>query len=149
MKEKSTDELNKQLENTKPQDIKKYYKENIDSLNSKKSFYYYVKDVLAKKNIILKDVYIASGLGDSYGGQLIRMEKVTKNRDVIIKICLAGHFLLDEINTALKLYGMIPLYAKDQRDACIIVAVNNRIYDIDEIDEILKEHNFESLSKDE
>ncbi len=77
------------------------------------------------------------------------MEKVTKNREVIIKISLAGHILLDEINTALKLYGMIPLYAKDQRDACIIVAVNNRIYEIDEIDEILKEHNFESLSKDE
>ena len=51
MKEKSTFELNKQLENTKPQEINKYYKDNVDSLNSKKSFYYYVKDVLAKKKI--------------------------------------------------------------------------------------------------
>ena len=77
------------------------------------------------------------------------MEKTTKNRDVILKICLAGHFLLDEINTALKLYGMIPLYAKDKRDACIIVAVNNRIYDIDDVDEMLKKQSLDTLSKEE
>ena len=32
---------------------------------------------------------------------------------------------LDEINRALKLYGMQPLYAKDKRDACMIVAINS------------------------
>ena len=50
------------------------------------------------------------------------MEKHTKNRDLILRFCIVAHFQLNEINTALKLYEMKPLYAKDKRDACIIVA---------------------------
>ena len=75
--------------------------------------------------------------------------KNTKNRDLIIRFCIAGRFTLYEINTALKLYGMAPLYAKDKRDACIIVAVNNKKYKMYEIDDILEEYGFLKLSKDE
>ena len=75
------------------------------------------------------------------------MEKHTKNRDLIIKFCIAGRFGLNEINTALKLYGMHPLYAKDKRDACIIVAVNNKKYDLFEIDDILEKQGLNKLSK--
>ena len=42
---------------------------------------------------------------------------------------------------------MRPLYAKDRRDACLIVAVNNRKYDLCEIDEILETQGFIRLSK--
>ena len=77
------------------------------------------------------------------------MEKHTKNRDLIIRFCLAGHFLLDEVNRALKLYGMSPLYAKDKRDACLIVAINNRIYELFEIDDLLLKHGLIRLSKEE
>ena len=76
------------------------------------------------------------------------MEKHTKNRDLIIRFCVAAHFQLNEINTALKLYDMKPLYAKNKRDACIIVAINNRKYDLCNIDEILEKQNLTKLSKD-
>ncbi len=68
------------------------------------------------------------------------MERHTKNWDVIIRLCIAGHFSLLEVNRALKLYGLSELYAKEPRDACIIVALNNRIYDLGQIDDILTEH---------
>ena len=77
------------------------------------------------------------------------MEKHTKNRDLIIRFCIAGHFLLDETNRALKLYGMAPLYARDKRDACLIVAINNRKYDLYELDSLLKEHGLPKLSTEE
>lgn len=157
MKEKATNELDEILKSMKPDDLNKYYKENNDYIaNAKKSFSYYMKDVLARKNITLvnhkmclKDIYSIAGVSESYGEKIMNMEKHTKNRDLIIRFCIAGRFSLNEINRALKLYGMSPLYAKDKRDACIIVAVNNRKYDLFEIDDILEKQNLLKLSKDE
>ena len=40
----------------------------------------------------------------SYGSKIVTMEKHTKDRDLIIRLCLAGHFNWDETNRALKLY---------------------------------------------
>ncbi|MCF2655993.1 hypothetical protein [Lacrimispora saccharolytica] len=150
MQEKPTNELEEMLGNMKPGDLSGFYKENSKYLaDDKKAFYYYFKDVIEAKNIFLKDVYSFAGVTESWGGKIISMEKHTKNRDLILRLCIAGHFSLEEINRALKLYGMNPLYAKDKRDASIIVAINNRIYDLFQIDEILIGQGFSKLSADE
>lgn len=116
--------------------------------DNKKTFYYYMKDVLDEKNIKLKDVYSFAGVTETYGSKILSTEKHTKDRDLIIRLCIAGHFNWDETNRALKLYGMNELYAKNQRDAVIIVALNNRIYNLYEIDEILIEHGLKKLTKE-
>ena len=149
MQNKPTDELDSLLENMKPEDIDTYLKENDKYMaDDKKAFYYYFKNVLDGKNIKLKDVYSFAGLSESYGSKLITMEKNTKSRDVIIRLCIAGHFNLKEINRALKLYGMSELYAKDSRDAVIIVAINNRIYNMSDIDEMLVQRGLQKITKD-
>ena len=150
MQQKPTDELNDLLENMKPEQLDGYIKDNEKYLaNNWNEFYFFFKDALCDKRIKLKDVYSFAGVSESYGGQVVRMEKPTRNRDLIIRLCLAGHFSLLEMNRALKLYGMPELYAKDPRDACIIVAVKNRIYDLYKMDEILKEHGLKELSVSE
>lgn len=150
MQEKVTDELDKILESVRPEQINIYYKNNRQYMaEGKKAFYYYMKDVLESKNILLKDVYSFAGVTESYGSKILTMEKHTKNRDLIIRFCIAGHFLLGETNRALKLYGMSPLYAKDKRDACLIVAINNRNYDLFGIDNLLEEHGLLQLSAEE
>ncbi len=150
MEQKPTDELNTLLENMKPGEITGYLKDNSRYMaDEKKAFYYYMKDVLAEKRIKLKDVYSFAGFSESYGSKLVTMEKHTKCRDKIIRLCLAGHFSLLETNRALKLYGMTELYAKDRRDACLIVAINNRIFDLGRIDDLLIEQGFEKLVADE
>lgn len=55
--------------------------------------------------------------------------------------------MLDEVNRALKLYGMNPLYAKDKRDACFIVAINNRKYELFEIDDMLERQGLKKYQK--
>ena len=75
------------------------------------------------------------------------MEKHTRDRDLIIRFCIAGHFNWDETNRALKLYGFTELYAKNSRDAVLIVAINNRIYTLYDIDELLLEHGLECLTR--
>ena len=114
--------------------------------NSEKAFYYFFKDTLDKKRISLKELYISAGVSESYGGKIVRMERHTKNRDLIIRLCLAGHFNLIETNRALELYKMSPLYPRITRDACIIIEINNRIYDISKVDEFLTEQKEEPLS---
>ncbi len=147
MQKKSTNELNNLLENMKPDQLDSYLKDNSKYMaDEKKAFYYYMKDVLDEKNIKLKDVYSFAGVTESYGSKIVTMEKHTKDRDLIIRLCLAGHFNWDETNRALKLYGLSELYAKDPRDACIIVAVNNRIFDMYEIDEMLIKQGLKKLT---
>ena len=149
MENKPTDELNKQLETMKPDQLDIYLRDNRKYMaDGDKGFYFYMKDVLDDKNIRMKDVYSFAGVSESYGSKIIRMETGTKNRDLILKLCIAGHFSLDETNRALKLYGMTELYAKDPRDACLIVAINNRKYSIGDIDELLIEHGQSKLSSE-
>ncbi len=150
MLEKKTEELNAILENTSPKELGAYLKDNRDYLaTSDRPFYNYFSEVVDAKGIKLKDVYSFAGTSESYGGQIVRMEKRTANRDLIIRFCVAGHFTVTETNRALKLYGMSELYSKDPRDACITVAVHNRKYDLGEIDDILEAQGFEKLSAEE
>ena len=149
MGDKTTYELNKILENAKPKDIHSYLEDNKDDMkNSERDFYYFFTDTLVKKRILLKEIYISAGVTEKYGGQIVKIEKKTKNRDLIIKLCLAGHFNLDETNRALELYKMSPLYPRITRDICIIIAINNRIYDISKVDDFLTEQREEPLSKE-
>ena len=157
MQEKRTDELDELLETMKPEQLGDYYKDNKKYMaDDKKTFSYYMKDVLANKNLMctnrkicLKDIYSIASVSESYGEKILNMEKHTKNRDLILRFCIAGHFLLDEVNRALKLYGMNPLYAKDKRDACFIVAINNRKYELFEIDDMLERQGLKKISKEE
>ena len=150
MQEKPTDELNSILEGTRPERLSDFLKDNSRYMaDDRKGFYYYFKDVLFEKNIKLKDVYSFAGVSESYGSKILTMEKHTKNRDLIIRLCIAGHFSWDETNRALKLYGMSELYAKDPRDACLIVAINNRKFDLAEVDDLLVQQGMKKLTEDE
>ena len=149
MLKKPTDELDAILENTRPGSVDRYLKDNRKYMaDSKKAFSYYYKDVLAEKNIRMTDVYTFAGVSESYGSQILSMRKHTKNRDLIILFCLAGHFSWDETSRALKLYGMSELYAKNPRDACLIVAINNRVFNLFEIDDMLEENGLAKISRE-
>ncbi len=148
MDEFPTEVLLKRLDGIKLEDISKFLDENRAELKDDcKAFYYHMKNTIEKKGLFLKDVYMSAGVSESYGGKIITMEKHTKNRDLIIRLCLAGHFNLMETNRALKLYGMSELYPKISRDACIIVAINNHKYDRFSVDESLKNVGLRPLSE--
>ena len=106
MQNKPTDELNEILKKTHPDDLDAYLRENSRYMaDERKGFYYYMKDVLEQKGIKLKDVYSFAGLSESYGSKIVTMEKHSKDRDLILRLCIAGHFNWDETSRALKLYG--------------------------------------------
>lgn len=146
---KSTLELDKILKETEPDEIKDFFKANKSFMvGGKEEFCYYMHDMYKDKNIKLKDVYLIVGVTESYGSKLLRLEKHTINRDLILRFCIAGKFNVDETNRALKLYGMNQLYSRDKRDAAIIVKLNHPYRDIYEIDDYLEENGFDKLSSD-
>ena len=92
-----------------------------------------------EKQLLQQNVFLAADISENYGYKLISEEKHTTNRDVIIRICLAAHLNLYEIQEALILYGMAPLYYRLPRDLVILVGIYNRIYDVHELNELLRE----------
>ena len=147
--QKPTEELEEILKQMRPSQLDGYFKNNAQRFTGFQTFYNYFTEVLDKKGFKLNEVYGLAGLTESYGGKIVRMERHTVERDKILRLCVAGHFTLEETNRSLKLYGMNELYAKDRRDSVLIVALNNRIYNFRKIDEMLIQHGFPKLSKQE
>lgn len=107
---------------------------------SPRPFTDFMRQKFREKKIPQKEIFIRADLDDRYGYKLISGEKQTQQRDTILRICLAAEFTLGETQEALVLYGMAPLYEKIRRDTAFIVAFSNRIYDIHDVDAILREN---------
>ena len=101
----------------------------------------YMRAKFREKDVLQQEVFLAADLSERYGYKLIAEEKHTTQRDVILRLCLAAQFRLDETQEALILYGMAPLLGRIPRDAAFIVAFQNRIYDIHDVDAILREND--------
>ena len=150
MQEKKTADLDALLETMRPDQAAEFFEANREDMADEgKGIYYYMKNAFDAKSLKLKDIYSFAGVSESWGEKILRMEKHTKNRDLIIRFCIAGHFSLKETNRALKLYGMTPLYSRNKRDVCIILAINNRIFDLSQVDDLLIGQGFVQLSIDD
>ena len=141
-----TEDLENILKQAKPHDLGAYLKENANEMiKGEQPFYNFIRDIIEKNKITQRDMFLTVGVTDSYGYKILSMEKKTKNRDLILRFCLAAHMELVEVNRALKLYGMPPLYAKTPRDSALIIIFNTHMYDIADADEFLKQYGFEPL----
>ena len=144
--DKTTESLNKVLKQTKPEKISEYLEKNASSMvEGSKPFYDYMTRILKKKGLKQQEVFINADISDRYGYKLIQEEKHTRQRDTIIRLCLAGKFTLLEAQRALKIYGMPSLYAKIPRDAVLIIAFNTGIYEISSVNSLLSENGLETL----
>ncbi len=146
MQEKDTNELEKVLGKTHLSDYDSYVQNNKDSmLSDSNSFSSYVKGKLSEKGITQQTVFLKADVPERYGYKLLSGEKHTKQRDVILRICYAADFTLQETQRALKKYGMAELYAKDERDALVMIAFNEKPGSIIEVNTMLKEHGLAPL----
>ncbi len=134
--------LMEQLLQTKPEDFTNFLSMYESSMvRSKRPFTDFMRKTIQKKGMTQQNVFLAADMSERYGYKLISGQKHTVERDTIIRLCLAAEFLLEEVQEALILYGIAPLYEMFPRDAAFIVAFNNRIYDIHDVDAILRENN--------
>ena len=133
---KTTRELEDVLLNTHSEYVDQVIeseKSNIFDLQ----FSNYFKDLLLQKKITQQKLFIDSDISEKYGYKILSGEKHTKQRDTLLRLCYAGHFNVDETNRALTLYGMAPFYVRLKRDALLMVAFNDRVGDILDLNEYL------------
>lgn len=119
-----------------------------DLITSQRPFADYMRMKFKEKGILQQNVFLAADLSENYGYKLIAEEKHTRQRDTILRLCLAARFGAEEVNEALICYGMAPLYARFPRDAALIVAVQNEIYDLCEVNRLLQDCGKPPLVKD-
>ena len=145
-KGQKTGDLEKQLRRPDAE-LAEYLVENRDALaDSERPFTVYMREMIRAKGLQQQDVFLQAGVPERYGYKLISGEKHTLRRDVILRLTIAAGFDLDETQRALKLYGLAPLYARDARDAAIIIAVNKAFRSVERTDEHLERYGFERLA---
>lgn len=146
MAKKSTQELEQILGKTHPSDTEAFLKNEAESLLSRdRPFADYMRETIREKKILQQDIFLAADIPERYGYKLISEEKRTRQRDVILRICYAAHFTLEETQQALRIYGMPELYAKNSRDAVLMIAFHERPGDIIEVNALLKQNAMEPL----
>ena len=140
MNEKNTRELENILGSTHIKDFEKYCKQNKDSMvQDEKDFTIYFKDLFKEKGLSQQVIFLKADIPERYGYKLLSGEKRTRQRDVILRICYAAEFTLEETQRALKKYGMPELYAKIPRDAFLMIMFNQRPGSVLDVNALLKE----------
>ena len=138
MYKKTTKELEDILEHTHPNDIENFVKANEDELlDGDRNFMKYMNEKLREKGLQKQDVLLRADISQGYGYKLLTEEKVTKQRDIILRICYAANFTLKETQQALKIYQMDILYARNPRDALLMTFFNEHPGSIIDINEML------------
>ena len=138
----SNTNLMEQLLRTGPEEFRTFlHQHEKDLIRSERPFTDYMRAKFREKGIRQQNVFLAADLPERYGYKLISGEKRTEQRDVILRLCLAAEFRLEETQEALMLYGMSPLHARIPRDMAFIVAFNCRVFDIHDVDFILREND--------
>ncbi|MGM9942314.1 MAG: hypothetical protein ACI32N_10070 [Bulleidia sp.] len=146
MNEKSTIELEKVLQSTHAEDFKQFLDNNRECVNpDDKPFVEYFKLLFREKGITQQTVFLKADIPERYGYKLLSGEKHTRQRDVILRICYAAEFTLQETQKALRKYGLSELYAKISRDALLMIMFNERPGSIDDVNEVLQKHGMEPL----
>lgn len=140
LKEKSTDEMWNEIKSA--DDYESFVANNSGTFTSA-DISACLNNLLAEKNIPLKEAVKRSGLDRTYAYHIFSGKKIP-SRDKLIAIAFGMNLSLDETQTLLKRTRNRPLYPKDERDSVIIYALLNG-QQLDIINEKLYELNFDLI----
>ena len=142
---KSSGDLEEILKNTHTRNAAGFLQEEESNLLPEKAFAAYMRKLIRAKQLRQQDVFLLADIPERYGYKLLSEEKRTRQRDVILRICYAAGFSLEETQKALRIYGMPELYARQRRDALLMIVFNEHRGSIIEVNAFLKENGMEPL----
>ena len=122
----------------RPEELPAFLREHrAELLSGPRPFSAYMRARFKEKGVLQQNVFLAADISENYGYKLIAGEKHTVRRDILLRICLAAEFDLDETQEALILYGMAPLFRLLPRDIVFLWAILHRVFDIHQVNELL------------
>lgn len=123
MDEKSTDELRHEIKSAT--DVEDYLTKNREYL-LKESLSEHLHMLLSQKNLRRADVIRGSLLGRAYVYRIFAGDKIP-SRDKLIALAFGLQLTEEETQKMLKLSGSRELYARDERDALILFALQRQM----------------------
>ena len=142
---KSTDDLKQVLKGTHPKEASAFLKGEKENLLPERAFSSYMRDLIKEKGMQQQEVFLMADIPERYGYKLLSCEKTTRKRDVILRLCYAARFTLEETQKALRIYGLPELYARKERDALLMIVFNDRPGSVIEVNSFLKDNKMEPL----
>lgn len=104
----------------------------------------YINDYIAAHNLEVNDIITRSNISKNYIYNIINGKR-NPGRDKVIALCIGAGMSVREINRGLKIANLGILYAKDERDARITIAINRGIRNVIDINIILEKQNLDIL----
>ncbi len=145
MDEKDTSDLMHILQHTSPENIGAYEKAYLS--HSLTDFSAYMDALIARKGMKRQTLFQKADLPQKYGYKLLSGEKRTRDRDNLLRLCIAMELTLKEVQRVLTLYKMPVLYPRLSRDAIFIIAINKGVGSVDLVNEWLREAGQPALSR--
>lgn len=147
--EQASERLNGELQSVTAEGLAGFLdKHRQELIESPRPFADYMRAKLREKGLVRQNVFLAADLSENYGYKLLSEEKHTRQRDTILRLCLAARFRPEEVREALILYGMAPLHGRFPRDAVLLVAFRQGIYELGEVNRLLESCGQPPLVKD-
>lgn len=144
---KTTDDLTSILKKAYPDEAGTVLAGNAELFASAdRPFTEFLRGKLKEKGLSQQNVFLAADIPEGYGYKLVSEQKHTRRRDVILRLCFAARLSLDEMQRALELCGLPPLYARRQRDAVLMIAANREVYEIQSVNDLLTRHGMDPLA---
>lgn len=148
MNKKLTSQLDEVLKTATLDNYTKYVEEELEE--DLPALSDYLNDYIGQKGLVLTDVIKKSLLSPDYAYALFNGNRRNPTKDRLIALCLAMGMELTDVQRALKICNAGVLYAKDRRDALIMICFNTGDTDVMKLNQILSEYGLPILktSKD-
>ncbi|GAB6106451.1 hypothetical protein [Fusibacter bizertensis] len=128
----------------KSSDIDAFLDTNSHSIVAE-SFCDYLYHLVEIRNLKISECLRRSMINESYGYQLFNGKR-QPSRTKVLQLALGLGLALDETNRLLKLAEKSELYVKDQRDAVVMFALNNK-WSLFDTEALLNERGLPSIVK--
>lgn len=139
----TTDRLDKMLQKVgSNKETEQYVKEYTSG--QYETFADYYNEYISSHELEISELISRSNISKNYIYNIINGRR-NPGRDKVIALCIGAGMNVREINRGLKIAGLGVLYAKNERDARIVVAVNRGIRNVIDINLILEKHNQDIL----
>lgn len=153
MKKKSYEQMSRQLGEAalglRLEELSAFLERNAgEMVDAPRPFASYMRGKLREKGLLQQHIFLTADLSENYGYKLIAEEKHTRQRDTILRLCLAARFNPEELQEALIFYGMAPLHGRFPRDVILLAAFANGIWDLGEVNWLLQTHGQPPLLRD-
>lgn len=114
------------------------------SVNPYETFAAYYSEYIHAHKLEISEIICRSNISKNYIYNIINGRR-NPGRDKVIALCIGAGMSVREINRGLKIAGLGVLYAKNERDARIVVAVNRGIRNVIDINIMLEKQNQDIL----